>query len=168
MKDKTIGLLLAVLGFFGPAGLHRFYMGKTGTGLLYLFTFGLFGIGTIYDLVTMEDQIYEVNQQIAYRRGHSIPRGSSYGYTHYERNVTPEKPKDSLEKVILKVAKQQSGLVTAGEVALAGSYSMGEVQEALEGMAKKSYCDMRVSSSGTVMFYFSEFDSDGRSTHGTI
>lgn len=47
-------LLLVFLGFFG---VHRMYLGKWVTGLLYLFTFGLFGLGYLYDLWTLNDQI---------------------------------------------------------------------------------------------------------------
>lgn len=48
-KDKWVALLLCF--FFGNIGLHRFYEGKFGTGILYFFTFGLFGIGWLVDLV---------------------------------------------------------------------------------------------------------------------
>ena len=37
--------------FIGFLGIHRFYVGKIGTGILYMFTIGLFGIGVIVDLV---------------------------------------------------------------------------------------------------------------------
>jgi len=43
--------LLACAGFFGISGLHRICVGKVGTGGLWLFTFGLFGIGTVVDLI---------------------------------------------------------------------------------------------------------------------
>lgn len=36
--------------FFGTLGIHKFYAGKCGMGLLYLLTGGLFGIGVIFDL----------------------------------------------------------------------------------------------------------------------
>ena len=51
-------LLLAFLGLFG---IHRMYMGKWLTGLIYLLTGGLLGIGYIYDLWTLNDQISLIN-----------------------------------------------------------------------------------------------------------
>lgn len=52
-------LLLTFLGIFG---IHRFYLGKWLTGLLYLCTGGLLLIGVIYDYWTLNDQISEVNR----------------------------------------------------------------------------------------------------------
>lgn len=61
-------VLLALLGVFG---LHRMYLGKWLTGLLYLCTLGLFGLGILYDYWTLNDQIDEIhtqkNQRYAYR-----------------------------------------------------------------------------------------------------
>jgi len=51
-------ILLTFLGLFG---VHRFYMGKWLSGLLYLFTLGIFGIGYIYDFWTLNDQITVIN-----------------------------------------------------------------------------------------------------------
>ena len=48
-KSKTIALLLCL--FFGTFGLHHFYVGKTGKGILYIFTFGFLGIGCLVDIV---------------------------------------------------------------------------------------------------------------------
>lgn len=57
--DYSVGWLL--LTFTGLLGLHRFYMGKWPTGLLYLVTAGIFGLGYIYDLWTLNEQISEIN-----------------------------------------------------------------------------------------------------------
>lgn len=51
-------ILLTFLGFFG---IHRMYMGKWLTGILYLCTFGLLGVGYLYDYWTLNDQITVVN-----------------------------------------------------------------------------------------------------------
>jgi hypothetical protein len=50
-RNKTILLLLCL--FAGVLGVHRFYAGKIGTGILYLLTWGLFGIGSLVDTITI-------------------------------------------------------------------------------------------------------------------
>lgn len=48
-KKKKVALLLCI--FLGFYGVHQFYVGKVGKGLLYLFTYGLFGFGWIIDII---------------------------------------------------------------------------------------------------------------------
>ena len=50
-RSKWVALLLC--WFLGFLGAHKFYDGKTGMGVLYLFTFGLFGIGWIIDCIAI-------------------------------------------------------------------------------------------------------------------
>ena len=52
-------ILLTFLGLFG---IHRFYMGKIFTGLLYLLTAGFFGLGILWDFLTLNEQISEINR----------------------------------------------------------------------------------------------------------
>lgn len=49
LKNKWTAFFLCL--FLGGIGAHRFYVGKSGTGILYLFTCGLFGIGWVVDLI---------------------------------------------------------------------------------------------------------------------
>ena len=50
-----------LLGFLGLFGIHRMYIGKWVTGILYLCTAGLLGLGYLYDFWTLNDQITIVN-----------------------------------------------------------------------------------------------------------
>ena len=57
--DYNVAWLLLI--FLGMFGIHRFYMGKIGTGIVYLLTFGLLGVGYIYDMWTLNDQVTLIN-----------------------------------------------------------------------------------------------------------
>ena len=51
MRNKWVALLLCIC--LGWLGAHKFYEGKGGMGIVYLFTFGLFGIGIFFDFFTL-------------------------------------------------------------------------------------------------------------------
>jgi len=65
-KDVGTMMALACLGFVAIAGIHRFMLGKVGTGILWLFTGGLCFIGTIIDLVNMRSMVTEYNYTVEY------------------------------------------------------------------------------------------------------
>jgi len=52
-KHKLTSILLCCIGFVCVGGIHKFYEGKIGMGVLYLLTGGLFFIGTIIDLINL-------------------------------------------------------------------------------------------------------------------
>jgi len=66
--DYTVAWILLV--FLGCFGVHRMYMGKWISGILYLLTLGLFGIGYIFDLWTINDQITVINARVTGRGGY--------------------------------------------------------------------------------------------------
>jgi TM2 domain-containing membrane protein YozV len=61
--DTNYNIAWILLTFLGIFGLHRFYMGKWLSGLIYLLTGGLLLIGVIYDFWTLNDQVSEINGQ---------------------------------------------------------------------------------------------------------
>ncbi len=58
--DYTAAWILLV--FLGIFGVHRFYMGKWITGIVWLLTGGLLGLGWLYDLLTLNEQVDEINR----------------------------------------------------------------------------------------------------------
>jgi len=58
-NDYTVAWVLLTFG--GPLGLHRFYLGRWKSGLLWLLTGGLFGIGWVVDFMNMNEMVHEAN-----------------------------------------------------------------------------------------------------------
>jgi len=58
---KSYNLSWILLTFLGVFGIHRFYLGKWVTGLIWLLTCGLFLLGLLYDLWTLNEQVDDVN-----------------------------------------------------------------------------------------------------------
>ncbi len=59
--NYSVAWLLLVFG--GVLGLHRFYVGKWASGLLYLATGGILGVGVVYDILTFNDVLSEANER---------------------------------------------------------------------------------------------------------
>jgi hypothetical protein len=66
----------------GICGMHRFYIGKIGTGLLWVFTFGLLGIGQFIDLFTLGGQVDTYNIKYAALSGIKQQHITKGGHAH--------------------------------------------------------------------------------------
>ncbi len=158
--NTAIAYLLWALGGFGALGFHRFYLRKVPTGILWLCTGGLGYVGAIYDFFTLSGQVREANIRAGYREALNMsPRERVVFRDRYVDPSFAEQPraKESIEKTILKVAKKNGGLVTPGEIAIESDYSSDDARSALEKLASKGFCEMRVRPSGVIVFRFPEF-----------
>jgi TM2 domain-containing membrane protein YozV/predicted transcriptional regulator len=151
---------------FGVLGFHRFYLGKIPTGLLWLCSGGLFGIGAIYDFFTLGSQVREAN----YR---SAITGQRTSYVHHDtpawrnvgdgetRIVHEDKKRESPERIILRIAKNSRGIITPGELALEADIPIEEAKKQLEALVSKGFAELRVRQSGTIVYIIPEFtDTD--------
>ncbi|MCP4023410.1 MAG: TM2 domain-containing protein [Desulfobacteraceae bacterium] len=64
--DIDYSLAFIFLTFLGVFGIHRMYMKKWISGLLYLVTGGVFGIGVLYDFWTLNDQVSIRNRSLGF------------------------------------------------------------------------------------------------------
>ncbi|TCT24013.1 NINE protein [Thiobaca trueperi] len=65
---KDYNLTWILLTFLGLFGVHRFYLGKWITGLIWMLTGGLFLVGYLYDYWTLNEQIEAVNDELRVAR----------------------------------------------------------------------------------------------------
>ena len=154
MYSIGVAYLLWFLSGFGALGFHRFYLGKIPTGLLWMFTGGLAMVGSIYDFLTLPGQVTQANirkaiyddkiNQQAYNR--QSWRKVNDGEARFVRN------KESIERTILRVAKDNKGLLTATEVALAANISVEEAKKDLDAMVSKGFAELRVRQSGALVY----------------
>ncbi len=156
MYSTGIAYFLWLISGFGALGFHRFYLGKFGTGLLYMFTGGLAGIGSIYDLLTLPLQVQEANLRAGYRQA-IWGAGGFNRFSESTPHQTASSKRETLERVILKVAKKNNGIVTPSEVALDGGFDLDEAKRALEKLVSNGYAEIRVKKSGMYVYFFHEF-----------
>jgi hypothetical protein len=60
-KSKAKAYLFWFISFFGIFGFHRFYLGKIGTGIGWILSGGVFGLGALYDLFALSSMVDEHN-----------------------------------------------------------------------------------------------------------
>ena len=67
LRSKSIfaAYFFMLFTFIGLAGMQHFYLGKYGRGILWLLTWGLFGIGSFVDVFTLRSQTKTVNARRA-------------------------------------------------------------------------------------------------------
>lgn len=66
---RSTGLAYVLWLFLGVLGVHRFYCGRVGTGILWLFTGGLCGVGWLIDVFLIPGMVDEANRESrSYRR----------------------------------------------------------------------------------------------------
>jgi hypothetical protein len=136
---------------FGLAGMHRFYLRKPVTGVIWLLTFGLLGIGQFIDLLRLRDMVEDENILSA---GH---RSKELGRAETRALPAPRDPIEDLRQTLLKAAASRGGSISVTQGVLATGKSFEEVEAALDEMAKKGYADIdNDPKSGVVVYKFGD------------
>lgn len=158
-----VAYLLWFIGGLGALGLHRFYLRKTGTGFLWLITGGLGMFGSIYDFLTLPRQVMEANIRAGMREALELRAREPLGESLRSVGAgTAAGPRETIEKIILRTARKNGGYVTPGEVAIEGDVTVDQARTALDKLAGTGYAQMRIRTSGVIVYAFPEFFQDGK------
>jgi predicted transcriptional regulator len=110
-------------------------------------------VGSVYDFITLPGQVREANIRKAI-----LESGVSNVFNKETwRNVTDGevrivREKESLERTILRIAKENKGIITASEIALAANISIENARKDLDALVSKGFAELRVRKSGALVY----------------
>ncbi len=156
MYHVGIAYLLWFVSGCGILGLHRFYLRKIPTGLLWMFSFGLLTVGAIYDFFTLPSQVREANIREALIQDKTMQKRRKQRIVH-DGVTTIINPRESVERIILKLAKRNKGILTITDVALEADISVDDAKKDLEALVDKGIAELRVRKTGTIVYVITEY-----------
>lgn len=164
MQQLNVGTayVLWCLCFFGICGGQRFYSGKVGSGVIYLFTFGLLGLGQVIDLLLVPEMVSSRN---VYLRG--LGGNASQNFS---QNITlnlgelasslPPKLSSAPSKAssmqrLLEAAKDHGGKLSVAQAAMCTELEPEVVNRLLQQAVKFDYAEVANDpKSGAVRYHF--------------
>lgn len=154
MNRVEMSYVLWVAGLLGVAGLHRFYNGKIVTGLIWLFTGGLLGIGQFVDLFLIPRMAEKREAEIKARLV-----GSENGESLTNSAATTALPqtREQLMVSLLKAAVDRGGKISVTQGVMATGATFAEVELLLQEMLQSGYVSVdNDPKTGIVVFEFHE------------
>lgn len=132
--------LLWCLSIFGVCGIHRLYTGRILSGVIYLLTFGIAGLGQIIDLLFIPGMVARRNEELARLHGTNPvmvpvimpPRAS--GPAHPAKSVSP------MQK-LLRAAREHGGILSPAQAVLSTELEPAQLQELLYEAERLGYVE---------------------------
>ncbi|MBD2775468.1 TM2 domain-containing protein [Iningainema tapete] len=152
-----VSYILSAAWFFGLGGLHRLYNGKIGTGLLWLCTGGILGIGQFVDVFLIPNMVDEHEMRLRLKAGLS-----PLGVPLNEPVVASEVYRPTGHQLVVKLieaAESKGGTLTVTQGVKATGATFPEVEAALKELLKSGY--VRIDNdpiSGAVIYHFHELN----------
>ena len=132
-SQTAISYLFWVAGLSGFCGLHRLYNGKISTGLLWLFTLGLLGVGQFVDLALIPGMADKRSRQLKERR-YQLSRFDSPAVV-----AEPINQAQSLTLKLLQIAKRNQGRLLVTDCVLETGATFEEIETQLKTLVKSGY-----------------------------
>jgi TM2 domain len=156
MNHRETAYILWLAGFAGLGGLHRMYNGKMVSGVLWLCTGGMFGIGQVIDLFLIPGMVENHNLRKSHRLG--VPYEPERPTLEKVVQLTqPATPPQSLNHRLLRCAQQHQGRLSLAQAVLETNAEFEQVESALKTLVKKGYAELENHPhSGVIVYFFPE------------
>ncbi|TVQ44850.1 MAG: TM2 domain-containing protein [Gloeocapsa sp. DLM2.Bin57] len=150
LNNVGMSYLLWLACLFGVAGLHRFYNKKIFTGLLWLCTWGFFGIGQFIDLFVMSDMVDEHNFKV-YRKYGLLNPGSVGGSQLPQVTLTvPDKKAENINNlsdqelmvILTKASQKKQGKLSLTDAVIDTGITFEKAEAILSEMVKRGYISL--------------------------
>jgi TM2 domain-containing membrane protein YozV len=163
-RKKSVAYALVFVGLTGVCGLQRFYAGKVGSGLLYLFTIGFLGVGQFIDLFLVPEMVDDYNrkkvfslpgqyvappsqQQVVVNIGEHVSSAiSGLSSVQPVKEVVPQ----TLEQKILQRCHDESASI--GQICIAAGFDVKEVKEAVDRLTAEGLLHADIDEAGVIRF----------------
>lgn len=163
-NDIGVSYLLWVAWLFGFGGLHRLYNGKVGTGVLWLCTWGLLGVGQFVDLFLLPSLVEEklLKRQAllnGYQVGHSLPRVAIEQVVQAAAAASDPRQSSDREAMLklLKAANDHGGKLSVTQGVMATGLYFDRVETILQNMVKAGYVSLdNDPDTGVIVYHFHE------------
>lgn len=151
---EGLGYATWCLCLVGLCGIHRIYLGKYGTGILYLLTMGVFGIGQLVDLFRMRRLVSDANIREGYL---PHPRFVARLNGRQPPLAPPPAPPPGLRQRLVRAAQKYGGSLTVTQGVAETGLDFDEIEEELREMVASGYVDVdNAPDTGVVIYRFTE------------
>jgi TM2 domain-containing membrane protein YozV len=146
--DKPTAYLLWAIGLLGFCGLQRFYLGQVLWGLVYLLTFGFFGIGQLLDLFLLPGLVEQRNAELKrlYWAKHGYDMGAPSDLATINREMSPlSEPSGETStplQQLLQAAHEQGGTLSEAQIVLHTGLSPDAAKSVLQEALHRGYADV--------------------------
>lgn len=154
-SDRTaISYLFWIAGLSGLCGLHRLYNGRIVTGLLWMFTLGLCGVGQLVDLALIPGMAEQRSRQLKKRKYQLGQFDSPAVVVNSDTRAQP------LMIQLLQLAKRNKGRLLVTDCVLETGATFAEVELQLTDLVKSGYAHItNDTNSGVVVYEIPELES---------
>lgn len=161
--NPGIAYLLWIPCFFGICRIHRFYLGYPVSGLIWLFTLGLFGFGQFIDLFLIPGMAQQRNRYLWERSRTDNSLIQTEELRRLETNSSSAASKPKLEKPknndpmhkLLRAAAANNGVLSIGQAMLATDLPLEKVEELLTIAMRQGFVEINNDPvTGKVSYHF--------------